>query len=140
MVVHGADFESKPQQDLSLESCPALSAVAKVTVSKELARFRHLFVKCVAQAAGIKCLAKSVCVCVSVCACGRLETCNCTPGTRRPIWNPHGSAHSCSQPRRAREMTLVMPQVVDVTPGSVVVEFLVHPSARAGDTRNVAWP
>ena len=67
MVVHGADFESKPQQDLSLESCPALSAVAKVTVSKEMARFRHLFVKCVAQAAGIKCLAKRVCVCVCLC-------------------------------------------------------------------------
>ena len=30
-------------------------------------------------------------------------------------------------------------QVVDVTPGSVVVEFLVHPSARAGDSRNAAW-
>mmetsp|Transcript_8967 Transcript_8967/g.21255 ORF Transcript_8967/g.21255 Transcript_8967/m.21255 type:complete len:548 (+) Transcript_8967:85-1728(+) len=64
MVVHGADF---------------------VTVSKELARFRHLFVKCVAQALDI----------------------------------PSGIL-----------------TVVDVTPGSVVVEFLVHPSARAGDNRN----
>ncbi|CAE7942375.1 GCP1 [Symbiodinium sp. KB8] len=64
MVVHGADF---------------------VTVSKEMARFRHLFVKCVAQALDV----------------------------------PSGIL-----------------TVVDVTPGSVVVEFLVHPSARAGDTRN----
>ncbi|CAE7680431.1 GCP1 [Symbiodinium pilosum] len=64
MIVHGADF---------------------VIVSKELARFRHLFVKCVAQA---------------------LEV-------------PSGIL-----------------TVIDITPGSVVVEFLVHPSARAGDNRN----
>ena len=39
----------------------------------------------------------------------------------------------------SNEITMVAPaQVVDVTPGSVVVEFLVHPSARAGDNRNVA--
>ena len=29
--------------------------------------------------------------------------------------------------------------MIDITPGSVVVEFLVHPSARAGDNRNAAW-
>ncbi|CAJ1346099.1 unnamed protein product [Effrenium voratum] len=64
MVVHGADF---------------------VTVSKEMARFRHLFVKCVAQALDV----------------------------------PSGIL-----------------TIVDVTPGSVVVEFLIHPSLRGGDRRS----
>lgn len=63
MIIHGADF---------------------VAISKDIARFRHLFAKCVAQA---------------------LEV-------------PSGVI-----------------TIVDITPGSVVVEFLVHPSMRGGDRR-----
>lgn len=63
MIIHGADF---------------------VSVSKDINHFRHLFVKCVAQALDV----------------------------------PSGVI-----------------TIVDVTPGSVVVEFLVHPSMRGGDRR-----
>lgn len=63
MIIHGADF---------------------VSLSKDINHFRHLFVKCVAQALDV----------------------------------PSGVI-----------------TIVDITPGSVVVEFLVHPSMRGGDRR-----